>query len=103
MTQMEGLVCIGLININEQSRRFEDMMRMYKQDGMPEMPSDMTLIINTNSTLVKKLSQIVISDEAKAERIAKQIYTLSLIAQRQLTAEELKTFLDESFDMLLDI
>ena len=93
----------ALINVNEQSRRFEDMMKMYKMDGMPGMPTDMTLIINTNSTLIKKLSETASSDEAKAEKIAKQIYTLSLIAQRQLTAEELRSFLDESFDMLLDI
>ena len=78
-------------------------MKMYKMDGMPGMPTDMTLIINTNSTLIKKLSETASSDEAKAEKIAKQIYTLSLIAQRQLTAEELRSFLDESFDMLLDI
>ncbi len=93
----------ALININEQSRRFEDMMRMYKMDGMPDMPSDMTLIINTNSSLTDKLAKVITEDEVKAEKLAKQIYTLSLIAQRQLTAEELKQFLDESFDMLLNI
>ena len=93
----------ALININEQSRRFEDMMRMYKMDGMPDMPSDMTLIVNTNSSLIDKLAKVITEDEEKAEKLAKQIYTLSLIAQRQLTAEELKQFLDESFDMLLNI
>lgn len=93
----------ALINISEQSRRFEDMMKMYRMDGMPNMPTDMTLIINVNSALVQKLISLSQSDEEKAELLAKQIYTLSLIAQRQLTAEELKAFLNESYEMLMNI
>lgn len=93
----------ALINISEQSRRFEDMMKMYRMDGMPNMPTDMTLIINVNSALVQKLISLSQSDEEKAELLAKQIYTLSLIAQRQLTADELKAFLNESYEMLMNI
>ncbi len=93
----------ALINISEQSRRFEDMMKMYRVDGMPNMPTDMTLIINVNSALVQKLISLSQSDEEKAELLAKQIYTLSLIAQRQLTADELKAFLNESYEMLMNI
>ena len=93
----------ALINISEQSRRFEDMMKMYRMDGMPNMPTDMTLIINVNSALVQKLISLSQSDEEKAHLLAKQIYTLSLIAQRQLTADELKAFLNESYEMLMNI
>lgn len=93
----------ALINISEQSRRFEDMMKMYRMDGMPNMPTDMTLIVNVNSALVQKLISLSQSDEEKAELLAKQIYTLSLIAQRQLTADELKAFLNESYEMLMNI
>lgn len=93
----------ALINISEQSRRFEDMMKMYRMDGMPNMPTDMTLIVNVNSALVQKLISLSQSDEEKAHLLAKQIYTLSLIAQRQLTADELKAFLNESYEMLMNI
>lgn len=34
------------------------------------------------------------------ERVAKQVYTLALLAQRQLSAEELKNFLSGSFSLL---
>ncbi len=93
----------ALVNINEQTRRFEDMMKMYKMEGMPDMPSDVTLIVNVNSALIKRLASFAEVGSEKAQTLAKQIYTLSLIAQRQLTADELKQFLDESFTMLLDI
>ena len=76
---------------------------MYRMDGMPNMPTDMTLIINVNSALVQKLISLSQSDEEKAHLLAKQIYTLSLIAQRQLTADELKAFLNESYEMLMNI
>ena len=36
----------------------------------------------------------------KAKAIAKQIFYLSLISQRNLTAEEMKEFLSDSFGML---
>lgn len=54
--------------------------------------------MNANSPLIKHLESE--TDDVKGERIAKQIYTLALLSQRQLTADELKAFLADSFDML---
>ena len=93
----------AILNISEQSRRMEDMMRMYRMSG-GEMnntfPTDATLILNANSSLIKRLGDIITKDADNAEKTAKQIYTLALIAQRQLTAEELQNFLYDSFSML---
>ncbi len=94
----------ALLNISEETRRMEDMMRMYRMSGndMGDMkfPTETTLIINGASRLISRLSDMVEADGDKAERLAKQIYTLSLLSQRQLDAEELKEFLSDSFDML---
>jgi hypothetical protein len=39
-------------------------------------------------------------NEALAETIARQVYMLSSLSQRQLTAEELVAFLSDSYDIL---
>ena len=94
----------AILNISEESRRMDDMMKMYRMSGndMGNMsfPTDATLVVNASSPLITRLSGEVESDEAKAEKIAKQIYTLALLSQRQLTADELQNFLTDSFDML---
>ncbi len=97
----------AILNISEQSRRMEDMMKMYRMAGNdgPEMkfPTDATLVVNAQSELIKRLEGELDSDADKAKKVAKQIYTLALLAQRQLTADELRDFLGDSFDMLLNI
>ncbi len=94
----------AILNISEQSRRMEDMMRMYRMrsGGADDMkfPVDVSLIINASSPLIKRLADVAEADEAKAKKLAKQTYTLALLAQRQLTADELQAFLSDSFDML---
>lgn len=94
----------AFINVGEQERRFSDMMKMYRMDGMGEIPEKASLVLNTSSKQYAKLEELLSSGkEDSARKIARQIYTLSLIAQRQLSATELKSFLDESFELLLDI
>ena len=87
----------AILNVSEESRRFDDMMKMYAMGGggtdAPSM-AEATLILNSESTLIKKLI------EKPDERVAKQLYTLTVLSQRRLTAEELKSFLSESFGML---
>ncbi len=94
----------AILNISEESRRMDDMMKMYRMSGSDmgnmSFPTDATLVVNASSPLITRLSGEVESDEAKAEKIAKQIYTLALLSQRQLTADELQNFLTDSFDML---
>ncbi len=93
----------ALINISEEERRFEDMMRMYSAKGIDGMPTSMTLVVNSASPLAEKLINAAEDGDGKAEILAKQIYALSLMAQRKLTAEQLKEFLSDSFDLLLNI
>ncbi len=95
----------ALLNLDEQSRRMGDMMRMYSQMSGQQtespFPSQMTLVLNDSSRLIEKLRQDSTSDKAKA--IAKHIYSLALISQRRLSAEELQSFLDESYDILMEL
>ncbi|MBQ9779499.1 MAG: molecular chaperone HtpG [Clostridia bacterium] len=93
----------AMLTVSEESRRMEEMMRMYAmQSGgeAPEFPVAYTLLVNNASPLVSRLSELANGDPQKAEVIAGQIYRLSMLSQRKLTAEELNTFLAESFAVL---
>ena len=78
----------------------EDMMKMYSMGGDGAFPVDMTLIVNSDNKLISKLASLSEKDGALAEKLAKQIYSLSLLGLRQLTGDELKAFLADSYDIL---
>ncbi len=94
----------AMLTVSEESRRMEEMMRMYAmQAGTSEMPSfpvAYTLTVNSTAPLTARLTELMASDAERAEAMATQIYRLSLLSQRKLTAEELKAFLSGSFDLL---
>lgn len=94
----------AILNITEESRRMEEMMRLYSMgDGekeSPTFPLDTTLIINTNAALVTKLIEMNEADSERAKIIAKHIYKLSVIGIRKLSAEEMQAFLADGFDIL---
>ncbi len=84
-----------LLTLSEESRRMDDMMRMYGMSG--GMPADNTLVVNTSSPLVAKLKDM---DDAKKETTATYLYRLALLSQRKLSADELKQFLADSYNIL---
>ncbi len=89
----------AILNLKEESRRMNDMMKLYKMGN--DMPVEQTLIINTASPLIDKI--VKLTDEGRnddAETIARQIYMLSSLTQRQLNQDELISFLHESYDIL---
>ena len=93
----------AIMNVSEQSRRMEEMMKLYSMSSggnAPSFPLEMKMIINTSSALIDHLSSVCETDIDKAEKIAKQIFYLSLMSQRNLTAEEMKNFLDDSYGIL---
>ncbi len=94
----------AMLTVSEESRRMEEMMRMYAmQSGMDApaaYPVAYTLTVNLASPLTTRLATLCDTDPATAEAIAAQVWRLSLLSQRKLTAEELKTFLTASFDLL---
>lgn len=90
----------AMLTVSEQDRRFGEMMKLYGMQGT-EMPApEGELVLNANSAMIKRLSEKVSSDEVGAEEAAKYIFSLATLAQRQLNAEELKSFLAGSFGML---
>ena len=80
-----------------------EMMQMYAGMGMnvgKDFPVEQTLVLNTNSAIIGKISEIHGADEEKALLIANEVYKLALISQRTLTAEEMSEFLSVSLKIL---
>lgn len=88
-----------LLTVSEESRRMEEMMKLYAMGGMemPAFPQDATLTVNTASPLVEKLAAM---EGEKQEKTAAYLYRLALLSQRKLSAEELKQFLNDSYSIL---
>lgn len=94
----------ALITLSEESRRMDDMMKMYSgmgmDMGMGQYPVEYTFTVNTSSPLISRLCEINADDADKAKLMASEIYKLSVIAQRKMTSDELKDFLSDSFSVL---
>ena len=94
----------AVLNVSEESRRMEDMMKMYRMSGGADFgknfPLDMTLVLNTASPLISKLAAMDGTDTEGAENYASYIYRLSLLSLRKFTAEEMERFLKDSYKML---
>ncbi len=90
----------AVLTVSEESRRMEDMMKMYgmNQDGV--FPQNAKLILNPDNPLIRKIDEMRQSDAARAEKIARQVYALSLLSQRKLSADELNAFLRDSYGLL---
>lgn len=89
-----------LLTISEQSRRMEEMMKMYAMSGMNfggGYPLEATLTVNTASPLIQKLGTM---DTEKQEQSASYLYQLAMLSQRKLNAEELQKFLQDSYRIL---
>ncbi len=90
----------AILTVSEESRRMEQMMRMYAPD-MPFMEKETTLILNTSSPVVSRLAEDGFGD--KREKVAKYIYSLALLSHRPLNADEMKAFLQDSYDILTEL
>ncbi|MBO4868727.1 MAG: molecular chaperone HtpG [Clostridia bacterium] len=91
----------AVLNEDEHERRFGDLMRLYRMDGADDLPGKAKLIVNTSSPLYRKTGELIAAgEEEKAGRLCRSVYSLATLAHRQLTADELKAFLQDQYDLL---
>ncbi len=93
----------AMITLSEESRRMQDMMRMYSMNGM-DMGNDMfgageTLVLNANHALVKYLFENPKSENA--DLICKQLYDLASLAHKPLEPEAMTRFVERSNEIML--
>ena len=91
----------ALLTLSEESRRMQDMMKMYANMGMDiggDMPTEYTLVLNSKSSLIEKIASL--DDENKATLMASQIYMLSLMSQKNLSDSERAKLLSSGFEIM---
>ncbi|MBQ2757676.1 MAG: molecular chaperone HtpG, partial [Clostridia bacterium] len=96
-----------IISVSEESRRMDDMMKMYRmangEEGAFSLPLDTTLILNSNAPLLKRLSVLLGEDSTRAKALAAHLYRLALLSHRKLNADEMSSFLNDSYRLLTDL
>ena len=91
----------AMMMLSEESRRMQDMMKMYNMYGMdPGMfGGQETLVLNINHPLVKFLAENQESEHAAV--ICEQLYDLAMISHKQLSPDEMTKFVQRSNDILM--
>ena len=91
----------AMMVLSEESRRMQDMMKMYNMYGMdPGMfGGQETLVLNANHPLVQYLASNQEGEHASV--ICEQLYDLAMISHKQLSPEEMTKFVQRSNEILL--
>ena len=93
----------AMMMLSEESRRMQDMMKMYNMYGMdPSMfGGQETLVLNANHPLVQFLGKNQESEHVAV--ICEQLYDLAMISHKQLSPDEMTKFVQRSNDILMMI
>ena len=91
----------SMMTLSEESRRMQEMMKMYGMMGMdPSMfGNDVTLVLNANHPLV----QYVLNhgDGEHTALFCKQLYDLALLGNKPLNPEEMTEFIKRSNEIMM--
>lgn len=91
----------SMVTLSEESRRMQDMMKMYGMSGMdPSMfGTNVTLVLNANNNLVKYVLDH--KDDENTNMICEQLYDLALISHKQLSPDEMTKFIERSNKIMM--
>ena len=91
----------AMMTLSEESRRMQDMMKMYNMYGMdPGMfGGEETLILNANHPLVQYVAEH--GDAEHTQVICEQLYDLAMLSHKQLSPEEMTKFVQRSNEILM--
>jgi molecular chaperone HtpG len=93
----------GIILLSEQSRRMQDMSRMFGGADMSHMfPEERTLVLNKKNDLVQALVKLSDNESKKeeVEMVCQHIYDLTMMGHKPLEPEAMTKFIDRSNKIL---
>ncbi len=101
LSKLKNKKIASVITLSEESRRMQDMMKMYGMSGMGM--GDMgkegeTLVLNYNHPLVKSLTEN--KDSAANELICEQLYDLARLQHAPLEPDEMSRFIERSNELM---
>ncbi len=91
----------SMLTVSEESRRMQEMMKMYNMYGMdPSMfGGDETLVLNGDNDLVKYMFEH--ADGENVEMFAQQLYDLACLANKPLAPEAMTAFVARSNKIMM--
>lgn len=96
----------SMLTLNEDTRRMQDMMRMYSMNGdgvaMDDMFKDAgTLVLNVDNDLIRYILDN--KDGDNVNMFCEQIYDLAVLANRPLPADEMTKFMKRSSAVMMKL
>lgn len=104
--QVEPLKAVsvsGMILLSEQSRRMQEMTRMFGGMNFAGMyGEEQTLVLNSNNSLIKSVLSLKDKEDKKEDVkiICEHIYDLALMSHKQLEPEAMTKFIERSNTIL---
>jgi len=91
----------AMITLSEETRRMQDMMKMYRMNGMDNdmFAGGEKLVLNANHPLVKYLGENKESEHATM--LCEQLYDLAMLAHKPLEPEAMTKFVERSNEIML--
>ena len=91
----------SMIVLSEETRRMQDMMKMYNMYGMdPNMfGGPATLVLNANNELVQYIFNH--KDSEHVPMMCEQLYDLAMLAHKPLNPEEMTAFVQRSNEIMM--
>lgn len=91
----------SMITVSEESRRIQEMMKMYSSQGMGMgmFPVAETLVLNANNSLVKYVLNN--KDGENTNKICEQLYDLAKLAHGSLSPERMTDFIARSGEIMM--
>ena len=92
----------SMITVNEETRRMQDMMKMYSMGGMdPSMfgGTGETLVLNANHPLVKYVQDH--KEDGNTNTICEQLYDLASLSHGPLSPERMTKFVARSNEIMM--
>ena len=91
----------SMMTLSEESRRMQDMMKMYGMMGMdPSMfGNDVSLVLNANHPLVQYV--LANGENENTMLFCKQLYDLALLSNKPLNPEQMTEFIKRSNEIMM--
>ncbi len=91
----------AMITLSEETRRMQDMMKMYRMTGMRDdmFAGGEKLVLNANHPLVKYLGENKESEHAAM--LCEQLYDLAMLSHKPLEPEAMTKFVERSNEIML--
>ena len=91
----------SMMTTSEESRRMQDMMKMYGMSGMDFGTPGETLVLNLNHPLVKYVMEH--KEEEGISTFCEQLYDLALLGHGTLTPDRMSKFIARSNDVMMKL